>query len=1602
MAPSRISRLVNFSVVVCLLVVTSMQYAHAQWTYRVASDPYIRNISVFAGVPAAGSNTLIVSTLTDGMYKIVDTGNQQTSTFQKINNGIPIPEIRFHTTIDINTIYAGTDGAGLFRTTDGGANWLPLNGSGAGALGCLNIRQWNSDTTPTPRLLVGTSCRNNSGFYQSLDNGLTWTRIGAGLPDDVAVSGLTRDTTSGTYFLATSNYGVFKSVDSGANWAAANSGITTANGILNVFNIQFNGAAPTNLLTYVHGGGVYRSLDAGANWTLSETGLPPGYAALGGIQKESNAILYIGLDRQGMYKSTNNGLNWAPWGNTATGNNTQVARSLAFFPSVAPTTYYIGTIDGLAKTTDAAATTNSVVEFNGGGRINAITHDRDTPYTAYVTAASLYKLDYIYGNCNAGCAPMDTGITGNTIEGVAYQDKSNPATFYVTTSNRGIFKSTNGGALFSAINNGLPNMIGQTSRLAIDESNPQTLYLGLSNAAGVFKSTNGGALWTASNNGLDTPEKRSIVTVTQDQNNTNIVYAATNAGLYKSIDSGANWILKYSATDSGGSLLPISGIRVRTGNSNEIYIANNHVNANGSLAASSGIHKSIDGGTSWTNILANQKASQVRVLTNGDVYAGISANSGNPGVWLSTGGGAMTPYSGGLNGSDIRTFGVAADRSAVISLSLENGLYTHNVTGPPPSVAVSATITEAPFVMTTLYFDPQPVNTTSAAKSVTVTNTSASAATIVAFGVDNDQFTAQSHTCGTSLAPGATCMVNVVFNPFNTGDTSGTLFAAGPVSGISIPVGGIGTSAQPAGMYSMVPGMVPAYPGLANTANIRELSWGNQAVGTSRTLSVVLKSIGSVPLNITSITIDQPQFTLSGTCTGGVQSVPAGGSCTMSVTYTPTAPGNNTANLTVNSNTTLGPAGRINLALMGVGETAATDGSLIPAFGDGGRNYISTGPYGNEYAESIAKQSDGKTLVLSVGRNAVENGYSIPVITRLDQNGALDTTWGTAGYVRLPTPGGGGASGTNSGNLFVLPSGKLIVLIDYNTPSNGNDTIVYRLLSTGAIDTTFGTAGTVTIASLFGTHIRLYADDRMLLGGVDATTSPTNNQLSFVRLTADGAFDPTFGTSGRSNILLPETAESGNGTTQFEIGSDGKILFAYAFGTGTARDFAIYRLTTAGVIDTTWGTNGRLTVAPTAREDNIRQMRTQIDGKLLIAARTSQPTSATNYEISLIRLNTDGSLDTGFGVNGVVETIIGAAGTVNVRARDMLVMPDGKIVVAGHRNGAGFGNDLFIARYLANGLLDASFGNNGIKDLPLSRQSELAGSIAIDNDGGLLLAGSLTLTDSDRGNIIGTGVVLKVKNVVGAALLNLTVSVSGSGTVTSSPLGINCGNVCVASFAPATMVTLTAATSGGSVFAGWSGGGCSGTGTCTVTLTMATSVTATFTGGVAMLVAVQSRKVHAGVTYDLPITVGVLINGAITVEPRLIGAGHKIVFQFDQTIAAMLPGSATSTVGTANASASGNQEVIVTLTGVPDNQRATISLSNVNGNGTNANVSMGFLVGDVSSSQRVNASDISAVKARATGGILTPQNFKFDLSVSGAINAQDTTLVKARSGLSIP
>lgn len=172
------------------------------------------------------------------------------------------------------------------------------------------------------------------------------------------------------------------------------------------------------------------------------------------------------------------------------------------------------------------------------------------------------------------------------------------------------------------------------------------------------------------------------------------------------------------------------------------------------------------------------------------------------------------------------------------------------------------------------------------------------------------------------------------------------------------------------------------------------------------------------------------------------------------------------------------------------------------------------------------------------------------------------------------------------------------------------------------------------------------------------------------------------------------------------------------------------------------------------------------------------------------------------------------------------------------------------------------------------------------------------------------------------------------------------------------------------------------------------------------LIGVTSRKTHGSAgTFDVAIDRTAAIDGAVSVESRASGAGgtgHSIVFQFNAPITTVEPVSAVDDASAAiasSATASGH-DAIVTLTGVADRKRVTVSVPSVNGTAVNASASMGFLVGDGNNSQAVNATDISATKARS-GQPTTANNFRFDINASGAINVSDIAAIKARSGGSI-
>ena len=122
-----------------VVVFSSVDAAAETW---VKSGPgpevYIRGVSRLQNTPAAGQATVFLSTLGQGVLKLVDNGTTVTTT--AINNGLPYKRIRTVTTADGTNLFVALEGHGMYKSTDGGANWVAANGSGVTGLGCLTLR----------------------------------------------------------------------------------------------------------------------------------------------------------------------------------------------------------------------------------------------------------------------------------------------------------------------------------------------------------------------------------------------------------------------------------------------------------------------------------------------------------------------------------------------------------------------------------------------------------------------------------------------------------------------------------------------------------------------------------------------------------------------------------------------------------------------------------------------------------------------------------------------------------------------------------------------------------------------------------------------------------------------------------------------------------------------------------------------------------------------------------------------------------------------------------------------------------------------------------------------------------------------------------------------------------------------------------------------------------------------------------------------------------------------------------------------------------------------------------------------------------------------
>jgi uncharacterized delta-60 repeat protein len=292
------------------------------------------------------------------------------------------------------------------------------------------------------------------------------------------------------------------------------------------------------------------------------------------------------------------------------------------------------------------------------------------------------------------------------------------------------------------------------------------------------------------------------------------------------------------------------------------------------------------------------------------------------------------------------------------------------------------------------------------------------------------------------------------------------------------------------------------------------------------------------------------------------------------------------------------------------------DGTAEPTFGAGGTVRLGFG--GNETATALTLTPDGMVVVAG-------QSDCVPAVRRLRPDGSPDTTFAVGGQATIVLDG----ACRSAVDVVAQPDGKLLVL---------TGPWLHRLLADGTIDTGFGQAGTIAVATGEPARvIALQGDGRILVGGRDA--------FGVRRYLSDGSPDSGFGNGGLASI--PVVADR------------------------YVNDIAI-------------DPNGRIVVGGAIYQRVVSEpIYTDPDG---------------GYLFSLARFTATGQLDTSFGDGGAVQTGFGdigqSQGGIGAVVRRLTIGADGTLLAAGVDV-----SDGAFARYLSDGSLDATFGDGGRLDV---------------------------------------------------------------------------------------------------------------------------------------------------------------------------------------------------------------------------------------------------------------------------------------------------------------
>ncbi|MGE5093509.1 MAG: hypothetical protein ACM3SO_00115, partial [Betaproteobacteria bacterium] len=357
------------------------------------------------------------------------------------------------------------------------------------------------------------------------------------------------------------------------------------------------------------------------------------------------------------------------------------------------------------------------------------------------------------------------------------------------------------------------------------------------------------------------------------------------------------------------------------------------------------------------------------------------------------------------------------------------------------------------------------------------------------------------------------------------------------------------------------------------------------------------------------------------------------------------------------------------------------DGTPDPTFGTNGEATATRAGNLQIWNHGLLLRADG-TLVAAGSLVMPDSRHNMSAIV-FTSTGALDTTFDGGGIATFD-PGSTAAFASASA---VQADGKLVAAGTLAVSgNNGFTSFVMRYLPDGALDTSFGSNGVTTFIFGNAEAVAIQADGRIVVGGqtqFEGGCCAHAPAAAFARFNADGTLDPGFGSGGVA-VFVPASGQ--DGIKAIAIQPDGMIVGAGSITTGATTNGLVMRVTPGGTLDATFGTGGFTTLNIGSGSEELHAIALQADGRIVAAGRADF--SATQSSMAVARLRPDGTTDSPFG--GAILNFFGA----DSEARAVALQPDGKIVLAGFAN-SGADDDYALVRLFTEGGIDASFGSQG-------------------------------------------------------------------------------------------------------------------------------------------------------------------------------------------------------------------------------------------------------------------------------------------------------------------